>query len=420
MMLNLLLFTTARRRIMFGQTSLVVTYIGMVLLKNAFAQNMTSKMPLLAKSVPTESSKGLEIMTLNTTSECTWNTSALINDTKLYEITSESPLSHALSPSETHPVIWVAENVLNPIILLLGIGGNLLTIVIMTKKPFSDLTVSLLLTALATCDTATLVMIPLNKQNVRRVIGADIRAVSDVGCKVFFWSFRLAKVMASWVLVLISTERFTAVWLPLRAKTISTKRNALIALASIVTFLGVYFAVWTHFADRVIAGKCIPNTRTPSTQARTKAFLLFGLSLLAFIPGSIILLLNSLIAFKLWRRPAIKQCSMGKSEQGHADQGRATVMLLGVALAFLILVTPIAVAHMVFYVMDRNIFEAKEPGMVAFREIAQVLELMNSSVNFFLYVLCSKGFRHMLLKILQKPCQRSKVHPNPSVPSSVD
>ena len=412
MMLNLIFFTTARQ-IMFGQTSLVVTYIGMVLLQNAFAQNMTSKMPLLAKSVPTESSKGLEIMTLNATSECTWNTTALINDTKLYEITSESP-------SGTHPVIWVAENVLNPIILLLGIGGNLLTIVIMTKKPFSDLTVSLLLTALATCDTATLVMIPLNKQNVRRVLGTDIRAVSDVGCKVFFWSFRLAKVMASWVLVLISTERFTAVWLPLRAKTISTKRNALIALASIVTFLGGYFAVWTHFADRVLAGKCIPNTRTPSTQARTKAFLLFGLSLLAFIPGSIILLLNSLIAFKLWRRPAIKQSSVGKSEQGQ-DQGRATVMLLGVALAFLILVTPIAVAHMVFYVMDRNIFEAKEPGMVAFREIAQVLELMNSSVNFFLYVLCSKGFRRMLLKILQKPCQRSKVHPNPSVnPSSVD
>ena len=45
------------------------------------------------------------------------------------------------------------------------------------------------------------------------------------------------------------------------------------------------------------------------------------------------------------------------------------VMLIVVAVAYVILVTPISVAHLVFFILDRNIFEATEPAFVTFRQI---------------------------------------------------
>ena len=42
-------------------------------------------------------------------------------------------------------------------------------------------------------------------------------------------------------------------------------------------------------------------------------------------------------------------------------------MLIAVAIMYVILVTPITVAHLVFFILDRNIFEATQPGFVLFR-----------------------------------------------------
>ena len=42
-------------------------------------------------------------------------------------------------------------------------------------------------------------------------------------------------------------------------------------------------------------------------------------------------------------------------------------MLIVVAVVYVLLVTPITVAHLVFFILDRNIFEAKEPSICAFQ-----------------------------------------------------
>ncbi|XP_055956203.1 uncharacterized protein LOC126817931 [Patella vulgata] len=47
-----------------------------------------------------------------------------------------------------------------------------------------------------------------------------------------------------------------------------------------------------------------------------------------------------------------------------------------------------------------NIFESTEPTMVIYREVAQILEQLNYSINFFMYVLCSKSFRDRVKLVL--------------------
>ncbi len=46
---------------------------------------------------------------------------------------------------------------------------------------------------------------------------------------------------------------------------------------------------------------------------------------------------------------------------------QAMVMLIVVAVVYIILVTPISLAHIIFFILDRNIFEVTEPSLVTFR-----------------------------------------------------
>lgn len=100
--------------------------------------------------------------------------------------------------------------VLLPTMLVLGIGGNILTIVVMMSPKFRQLTSRIYLIFLALSDLTLLLTQPFNKMFVIEMIGFDVRALSDVGCKIFFWFFRTGKMTSSWFVVCLCVERFVA------------------------------------------------------------------------------------------------------------------------------------------------------------------------------------------------------------------
>ena len=233
----------------------------------------------------------------------------------------------------------------------------------------------------------------------------------------FFWAYRYAKSTSSWMLVLISLERFVAVWFPIQAKKINTNRNAYIATALVYCILACYVGYWCSWADQIINGVCIPNTRPKGKEHLLGVLLVTGMSLYACIPAVMMLVCNVLIAYKLFhlRRNSllrVQPTSMAYSRQEPTEkiqsltsancqelQKRTTHMLIGAALVFVVLVIPNAVSHLVGFIRKQNIWESTDPGMIIFREISQVMEQMNNSINFFLYVLCSQRFRKRLLQL---------------------
>ena len=61
--------------------------------------------------------------------------------------------------------------------------------------------------------------------------------------------------------------------------------------------------------------------------------------------------------------------------QAPANKGatsNTTVMLLGVSVAFVVLVTPNATSHLVSFARKQNIFQTRDPAMVFLREVSQV------------------------------------------------
>ena len=72
------------------------------------------------------------------------------------------------------------------------------------------------------------------------------------------------------------------------------------------------------------------------------------------------------------------------------------MMLMCISISFFILVTPIALSHLIGFIMKFKIFESQTPWVVVMREVTQFMELMNYSTNFFLYVLGGAQFRKVL------------------------
>jgi len=308
-----------------------------------------------------------------------------------------------------------------PLLFIVGVVGNSLTITIMTSELFRTLPVSKMLIAMSLSDTVVNLLFPFNKPFMSQLIGTDIRALSSGGCKLFFWTYRFAKTGSSWMVVMISFERFVAVWLPMKSKFITTERNVYIAMAVLYGVFAVFFGYWCSWADRVIDGSCVINSRPAGFEIQSEVFLVFGLVLYSFGPSFFLVIINILIVYKLIRirKKISPESNIHSSSQtqpqrytkvNSAGRSRTTIMLLSIAISFVLLVTPNAVAHIVSYARKEEIFETTDPIMVFLREIVQILEQMNHSINFFLYILCSKRFKAGVIKIVT---QRRRSHIDP-------
>ncbi|KAK2161605.1 hypothetical protein LSH36_114g06066 [Paralvinella palmiformis] len=261
-----------------------------------------------------------------------------------------------------------------PLLFIVGVVGNSLTITVMTSELFRTLPVSKMLIAMSLSDTVVNLLFPFNKPFMSQLIGTDIRALTSGGCKLFFWTYRFAKTGSSWMVVMISFERFVAVWLPMKSKFITTERNVYIGMAVLYGVFAVFFGYWCSWADRVIDGSCVINSRPAGFEIQSET------------------------------QP------QRYTKVNSAGRSRTTIMLLSIAISFVLLVTPNAVAHIVSYARKEEIFETTDPIMVFLREIVQILEQMNHSINFFLYILCSKRFKAGVIKIVT---QRRRSHIDP-------
>ncbi|XP_033759091.1 growth hormone secretagogue receptor type 1-like [Pecten maximus] len=290
-------------------------------------------------------------------------------------------------------VLQHANYVLLPTMLIFGLTGNTLTIIIMTSRRYAHLTSRLLLIALALSDTLLLLTQPFNKIFVIKMTGIDLRALSDIGCKIYFFLFRTSKMTSSWFVVLLCIERFIAVWFPFRAKVICTQRNTLLSISTVYVVIGTYNAVWGQWSS-IVNGRCHPDgydANDPGDKDMFGRFLIGGCNLYSFIPTAIMVILTPLIIKKLLdhkkKRKAIA------SQKNKQDETRITFMLLGIVTAFIILILPVTFLHLFSFLIGVRAFGQNPNGFLIFRDVTQILEQVNYAINFVLYVTTSKQFR---------------------------
>ncbi|KAK3092832.1 hypothetical protein FSP39_007720 [Pinctada imbricata] len=300
----------------------------------------------------------------------------------------------------------IVNFILLPTVLLFGISGNILTVIIMSSSKFKHLTSRIFLIALAISDTILLVTQPFNKMFVMKLLGRDIRALSQIGCKIFFLFFRTGKMTSSWFVVFLCLERFVAVWFPLKAKIIWRKEVALAAICLIYVIITSFNAVWTYSSKVLDDGFCYPDyfdKSIPSEVQWYKNMLTAGSSLYSLIPICILVTFTPLILYKLsqHRRTRMKMTGSSQQKSKSAQSTKTTAMLIGVMIAYFILVTPITVLHNIAFYIGVKAFGNNTKGFLIYRDVAQILEQINYSINFILYVVASQQFRAGLVSILR-------------------
>ena len=294
--------------------------------------------------------------------------------------------------------ITITSVAIVPLLLVVGIIGNTFTVIVMRSKRYRASPTGVYLTALALSDLIFITAYPFAKSTTRVLFGEDVRAISNVGCKLYFWVFRLTKWCSAWFVATIGCERFFVVWLPLRAKLISNKRVAVITVTCVVTIGAVYEGVRT-FNTYIVNEICMPNNEPPELKQLATAFMISTTIIYTIIPKVLLLCATPLTVFKLIHQRQ-KRREMTHNT-GSDETVRITVMLLSVTITYIILVTPISVAHLVMYFQGNSIFLVKDTGFIIFREIAQLLEQLNFVINFFLYVVSNTSFRQKIGTLLK-------------------
>ena len=198
---------------------------------------------------------------------------------------------------------------------------------------------------------------------------------------------------ANWIVVAMTTERFLAVWFPLRVGRMYTRRKALLVLAVLALLTASVSAVlfWA-FEENVWCGMPYCSIRAEYAEFIRETFYYLHGSYSLILPCCFICLGNSLIIFNVIKAGKVqRQMTNSFSEAGSRkarDQKQITVMLVVVSVVFLALNMPNAVFYMVKKYWPKFQTYSYEHAKYFFTaRFISVLSDANHAVNFYIYFL---------------------------------
>lgn len=148
---------------------------------------------------------------------------------------------------------YILNMYLQPIIVLIGLAGNLLNFLVFSRKKFEKLATKNIFRTIAVIDTFCLLQI-IDKF-FQYGFGFYLRKYSNLTCKVFTFLIYSFGPMSAWLLVFISIERFISISMPSARIGILFKRKSF--QAKIISCIFAYNLIYyTPFLFRV-ENKCL-------------------------------------------------------------------------------------------------------------------------------------------------------------------
>lgn len=174
----------------------------------------------------------------------------------------------------------------------------------------------------------------------------------------------------------------------------------------------VYLAYYVTNSYRIVNGRCIKGSVILEKGDQNAPLYLVNLSIYVLIPMLIVVILTGLIIYRLLgliekRRCQIRDIARVVQIGGRKRDSliRTTRMLIGISLAFVLLEIPSAVSHLISAFKNENIFDTINQPMRVYKKIATIMEQLNHSINFVLYVLTCKIFRESVARLCRKKQQ---------------
>ena len=193
-------------------------------------------------------------------------------------------------------------------------------------------------------------------------------------------------------MVFLSVERFIIVCLPLRAKSLCTRKKSIVAVCILpVVLFGLYsyhFVAWEIDANHMCNIKPYFNYLIGIVAPWITTVLY------CYCPATILLILTTAVSVQLSRMKK-RRAEMVTQGQSKANQEhKITIMVIVISILFIVLTTPVTAYYVVIHRAGQFVYQ--QGKIPLYETIVQVLGLSNHAVNFLLYSTTSLKFRQEL------------------------
>ena len=312
---------------------------------------------------------------------------------------------------ECHVAVFLWKMFL-PVFLVFGVPGNILSVVVLSRKRMRNTTTSVYLRILAIVDT-TVLLISVPRQMLYYYASIKVTNLSNFSCK-FYPYLTPSCIALSWCLLpVITLDRFIHVRYPIWAKEHCTRKSAVVVfLVLTLTILAINFHRAAFYSIQEVGVS--PNSTKVSVicgptsewygQFRDKIWPVIFTSLFSVTPVACQLVCNVLLVRQLTVRS--RQNKARKSlEAGHKREQRDLKSVTRMLLVVCVFFTLSSVPQCTQLISKRYLFDTDIPHDVAkellFQCIVQILMYSNNSINFLLYTVSGRMFRRELWYMLQ-------------------
>lgn len=302
----------------------------------------------------------------------------------------------------------VMEKIYPPIILVIGLFGNVLFVSVLLRPAIRKTSFAGLLVCLALADTVVLLFCVL-KRWICFLLERNIREHSIVICKVdtFFTYFLLQ--FSPWILVLVTIERTYSVLYPHKVKDTFTKRRTLAAVTVIVIVLvvcNVHILVGIGVPDK--DPMCVFHGHHEEFFFRIWSWI--DTCLMFIIPASFLLIGNTIIIIKLKTSHHFRALSVRFSpndyrrdcSRNHVASFTITTLILNINFIVLLLPSVIFSIGQVYWYPREAL--GNDKTMAELRLLSTIVYMTMytyNAFNFVVYMLFGSKFRNEICKMLK-------------------
>ena len=291
----------------------------------------------------------------------------------------------------------VVELYLISLMCMVGLFGNSATVIVL-RKDKERREALLLLQVLALADGLYLLaalfryplkyLVPEYEYNIMQPI--------------VFPSLKVFQTICIWMMVLVTIDRYIYVCKPLRAQVLFNSRTRRWFAVAVFIIGVLYNLPW--FLDSCIMQFYDPCVNHTIARMITRPMFNSGwyydvyrhgcfLVLIYFVPLSILTVLNCLLI------RAIKHSTRRHRDMANGaeyNENNATVVLIIIVLVFIACETPELLLRIFNMVQRKADIQLFGPGLMRFTTVSELLMVINSSINFFIYFAYGRRFRRVM------------------------
>ncbi|XP_071536083.1 probable G-protein coupled receptor B0563.6 [Panulirus ornatus] len=319
-----------------------------------------------------------------------------------------------VTPQHIYQVKYVAYGILLPVLVCLGVLGDLLNLVVLTRPNMTGVAYVYMRGYAAASLFALLCAIPFTQRVLAHEMGRwSSYYVAAFHAHVVLYFGNSCIGIGVVMLLALTVERFISVCYPAKARNLcgTTRAYVTVAVIPITTFVlySPYLLLAHVVSCRTDSGSVVHMKHVNTWLMDSPWFQAYKWILelaFKFIPAIILVYLNVRI-IRTYKAVCEKRRKMtnkvsGEQRRQYAEESRLMFLLGGTSTLFFVCMTPMIVLSLTIHHPRKQ-----SVAFEVFRATANVLEVTNFAVTFYIYCVFSKDFRETFLRTLRSAKENS-------------